>query len=363
MRTSLLLLGLGACADPAIDMSLQLPQMPPANFTLDCVTSISVAAIGEFEGDENRPPDIESDCIDVQGITTFADVQTKMRDQFSLAIPDSGLVGIVLRGSAGTCSDQGFNEGVFYGGANAAGDSIRIPVVPNLSCNMRGRATKVHPVDLLALTQTKQCAAMTAGRVFAADYRPLLVGTDMTLEGGTSASSIWTNGATTVETFAQAASSKTCVAVGYESLDSGGSRCVEDGQPLVCGAPGEIELPIIPFDYMFQSRDPQLVAQYGEPVLGAAWEASTAATKVPLANATVTLDDPSQGTVVYVDRAATSFVKRTGTSTGPDGLFLVYIKGPPTTITVSEPLHTPVKYKVASSPDYPATILATLARR
>ena len=367
MRRCWILLALGACADPAIDMSLQLPQMPQ-NFALDCVTAISVTAVGEFQGDINRPPDFQSDCLDVSGMTSFADVQAKMHDQFSIDIPDSGLAGISIVGNVGRCSDEfTSHESVFYGGAQAGSGDVRIPLVPNLSCSARGKIVKVHAVDLLALASTHTCATVTTGRVVAGDIHPtLLEQNQMNFEYGTSASSQWNNGAVSLDVFSQVADARTCVAVGYEqpNFDLVGSRCVEDGLPTLCGPADELELPTIAIEYAGQSIDRDLVAQYGNPVFGAVYEVGTAATKTAIGNATVTLDDPTQGKVVYVDRGATSFTPRAGaTGTGTEGWFMVYLKGAPTTITVSEPLHAPVKYKIASHEYGPTTIIAALNKR
>lgn len=368
MRALLFAFALGACAEPAIEMKLGLPKQLPAGFDLSCVTAIEVLAHGEFGGDDTTPPDIERDCVDVQGMSTFADVRAAMAGQFTLDLPDSGLFGLTLRGSTGTCDDvPDYHEAVFYGGANAGSDSITIPVVPNLSCAMRGKVVAVHPVDMLALSTTKTCPVASDGRAFSGNFRPLLLGNEapaMTFEFGSSASSQWTAGATRIETFAQAASPTTCVGAGYGSpAEIGGARCIEDVTPSLCAATGEIELGTIAFDYMYQSRDMDLIAQFGEPVLGAAWE--TGATKAPIAGATVTLEDPTQGVVVYVDKGTTGrFVPRPGaTSTSADGFFLVYLKGAPTNITVTGPNHASVRYKVATSADYPTTLIAALTRR
>ena len=369
MRWLLFASALCACAEPAIEMKLALPAQLPAGFDLGCVTAIEVVALGNFAGDDQKPPDIERDCVDVTGMSSFADVRAQMAGQFTLALPESGLFGLTVRGSTGTCADNpDYHEAVFYGGSPAGGDSITIPVVPNLSCAMSGKVVAVHPVDMLALSNAKTCPVTSVGRAFSGNFRPLLLGDQapaMTFEFGSSASSQWMAGASRIETFAQAASPSTCVGVGYGSPDEiGGGRCVEEGQASLCAAPGEIELGTISFDYMYQSRDVDLVAQYGEPVLGAAWEKGS----VPIssiAGATVTLEDPTQGVVVYVDKGTTGrFVPRTGaTATSADGFFMVYLKGAPTTITVTSPQHTAVRYKVATSADYPSTLIATLARR
>lgn len=369
MRGAAVIFALGACAEPAIDMSLKLPT-PPANYDLSCVTSITTVAIGNDQGDETTPPDVVADCIDVAGMGSFAEVKRAMAGKFSLPLPDSGLRAVAVTGSMGRCDDADFYESVFYGGAPARGDSIQIPLVASLSCNAQNKPVSVHPVDMLALSSTKTCPVTTAGRVFSANYRPLLLGAEMpamTFEFGNSANSQWVSGTTKVAVFAQAASAQTCVGVGYESLaEDGGGRCVEDGLPTLCAPAGELELPIIAFDFSYQSRDLALVEQYGEPMIGAVWEVGTGTTRVPITGATVTLDDPTQGTVVYVERSVTNtkLQQRVGAaSTAGDAFFMVYTKGTPTTITVSSPLHNPQKYKIATSADYPATLIAALTRR
>jgi hypothetical protein len=375
MRAAVTLFALGACADPAIEMSLKLPTAP-AGFDVSCVTSITTVAIGNNQGDEQTPPDVEGHCIDVAGMGSFDDVRSEMAGKFTLPLPSSGLLGLTVNGSMGRCDDVDFYESVFYGGAPARGDSVEIPIVASLSCNMQNKPISVHPIDMLALATTKACPVTTEGRVFAASYRPLMLGDDMptmTFEFGNSASSQWQPagmpgaGTTKVAVFAQAASASTCVAVGYESLtQNGGARCVEDALPTLCAPAGEIELPIMAMDFSYQSRDLTLVAKYGEPVFGAVWEVGAGATKIPVTGATVTLDDPNAGTVVYVERSITNtkLQQRVGAaSTAGEAFFMVYTKGAPTTITVASPLHAPQKYKIASSADYPATLVAALTRR
>lgn len=366
MRASLVLFALGACAEPAIEMSLAMPSAP-AGFDVSCAESITTVAIGNDFGDEDSPPDEEYSCIDVDGMTSFEDIRRAMAGKFSLALPQSGLRGIAVNGYAGRCDEADYFESIFYGGAPATGDRISIPIVANLSCANRGKVLAVHPIDMFDLAATKNCAPRADGRVFSASFRPLMLGSDMpamTLEFGNSASSQWTAGTTRVEVFSQAASPRTCVAVGYESLADGGARCVEDSLPTLCAPPGELELPVVPYDASYSSRDGALVAQYGEPLIGAVWEVGTAATKVPVAGATVTLDDPTQGTVVYVERGVTKLTPRVGaTATAGEGFFMVYTKGAPTTITVASPAHNPQKYKIATSADYPATLIAALTRR
>jgi hypothetical protein len=356
-----------SCTDPAIEMSLAFSE-PQTTFDLSCVTTVSVTAIGNDRGDieTGKPPDYNEKCIDVGGLSNFADVRRAMRDRFDISLPDSGLAAIHLRGSVGACDESSrYHEAVFYGGAPASSDSITIPVAANLSCNVR-TSLSIKPIDLLALVRTRQCNSVAGGRAFGGNIRPLLLGPTFprtTFEIGTSSSSVWTNGVSVVASFSRATSPTTCVSVGYDNTAISGGRCAETPGPSLCAGPGEIEVPVLPADYLGQSIDPTLYAAYGQPVVGAVFEVGSAASKVPVQGATVQLDAGTQGKVVYVDRSDTRFVARTGAATGPEGLFLVYLKGEPTSITVASPLHATQAYRVASAAGFPSTLIATIPRR
>src|SRR5690349_21378577 len=118
MRPALVLFALGACAEPAIEMSLKLPT-PPAGFDVSCVTSITTVALGNNQGDETTPPDVQGHCIDVVGMGSFDDVRSEMSGKFTLPLPSSGLLGLTVTGSMGRCDDIDYYESVFYGGAPA----------------------------------------------------------------------------------------------------------------------------------------------------------------------------------------------------------------------------------------------------
>ena len=104
--------------------------------------------------------------------------------RIDLRIPESGLAGIQIRGTTGACSDNArFYEANFYGGAvYADGESLAVPVVPNISCNAK-KTYVVSSIDLLALDRTKACAmsipdAAQQPIVFAGNIRPQLLGPD-----------------------------------------------------------------------------------------------------------------------------------------------------------------------------------------
>lgn len=367
MRSYWIVLALGACSEPAIDMSLRMPPSVPADFALDCLGGFEVIALGEDQGAIDRPPDNDGDCVPLSGITSWRDLQRAVKGQVEIDLPDSGLLGIAVRAFAGSCEDAvPFHEGVIYGSARGTGGDLTIPLNANLSCTARGKVVNIHPVDMLALAQSKACSPIVDGRAFSGDFRPMLLGdawSQMTFESGASASSRWTNGSTSIEVYSAPAYATTCIAAAFNSpTDQGGANCIEDNKPTLCAATGEVELGVVAYDYMNQSRDVELIAQYGQPVLGAVWEISANAMKTPIANATVTLDDPSQGTVVYYDRGPSRFTKAASNATTADGFFMVYLKGGPTTITVSSPIHASQKYKIATAEDY-STLVAALTRR
>ena len=370
MRSWLYLIALGAfgCSSPSLDMSLEVPQQMPANFDLSCVTSIYTVAVGEDDYDSFEG-DFDEDCIDVTNLKDYSDVQRAMSGQFTLDIPDSGLAAIEVYGTRGACGDEQPHDAIFYGGVPVANNKIaRIKLDSNLSCTARKPYT-VRVVDMLQLAATKQCGAVAAGSVNAGNVRdfPYVDGTYRSLfEYGDSASSQWTNGTTRIDGYTSALPASTCTAVSYDGgnplVGPGGTRCIDDTTPTLCGQPGEVELGMLPFDFAGQSRDPALAAEYGDPLFGVVYEASTAMMKTSVAGATVTLDDPSQGKVVYVEKGATQFRALPQTSTNADGFFMVYLKGRPTTITISSPVHRAQKYKVASPLFRPTTLIAALTR-
>jgi hypothetical protein len=359
---------LAACSEPAIEMSLVLPSAAAVQgFDLSCVGAVSVSIIGNDRGDDNREPDELGDCVDLASAPkTFADVQRAIRGRFALALPRSGLAGVQLRGWKGSCNDHiESREAVFYGGAPHVGaaDHMTIPVVPNISCD-KARTYSVHAVDLSALMVTKTCTPPTdQPLVFAADIHPALLGDDrprMVFEWGASEVQA-PDGRGTVASYAAVHDSRSCIAVGYEGTINGGASCVNPTVPTLCGAPGELEVVSLPLPYIAMSTEDALTAQYGEAVFGAVWEPSDVATKAPIANATVELADPTQGQVFYLQRGATQLTRLDGArGTGADGLFVAYIRGEPASLVIKAAGHTSQVLRVASTADWPSTVLVAL---
>lgn len=361
-------LGLAACTDPAIEMSLALPSAEAAQgFDLSCVGAVSVRIIGTDRGDDNRPPDELGGCVDLAAAPrTFADVERAIRGRFAFSLPRSGLAGVQLHGWKGGCNDRiDARESVFYGGAPEAGsDHMTIPLVPNISCD-KARTYSVHAVDLSALALTKTCTPPTdQPLVFAGDIHPALLGDDqprMELEWGASEVQA-PDGRGTVGSYAAVHDSRSCIAVGYEGTISGGAGCVNPTAPTLCGAAGELEVASLPLPYAAMSTEDALTAQYGEPVFGAVFEPSDAAAKAPVVGATVELADPTQGKVFYLQRGATQLTRIDGTrGTGADGLFVAYLRGDPTSLIIKATGHVAQTVRVASTPDWPSTVIVALA--
>jgi hypothetical protein len=167
-----------------------------------------------------------------------------------------------------------------------------------------------------------------------------------------------------VDSYATAASPRTCIAVGYQGTANGGVECVNPSAPLLCGDSGQLEVATLPLTYTDLSREPSLVAQYGPPVFGAVFEPTNSDTEIPIAGATVELADPAQGKVFYLQRGADRFTRIGGaTATAADGLFVAYIHGEPTNLVVKAAGHVPQTLQVASTPEFPSTVLAALPRQ
>ena len=368
----LLALGASACTDPAIDMSLTLPTPPqmPEGFDLSCVTAVEVFAVGNERGSQATPPDIVGDCIDLPSApASFADIRAAMAGKFALTIPESGLAGIQIRGTTGACAAASrYHEANFFGGAVyvEGQESLAIPVVPNISCSAK-TTYRVSTIDLLELGKTKQCAMSLPDPnvqplVFAGDIRPQMLGASfdrMVWESGASAMVPDAQGKATIDSFTAAAASRSCIAMGYDSGKSLAGSCINPGASTLCAAPGELELAVIDNFYAFTSIDTALLQQYGPPVFGAVYQKGppTVAFSSPIAGATVQLDDPTQGKVVYVQPGPNKLVPLSGGSTDAGGMFIVYLKGDATGISVKVG-GTSKRYTVASHNTAPPTLLA-----
>jgi hypothetical protein len=171
-------------------------------------------------------------------------------------------------------------------------------------------------------------------------------------------------GSATVASYAAAASDRTCIAVGSEGTANGGVECVNPTAPTLCADSSKLEVATLPLAYAERSREPSLVAQYGPPVFGAVFEPTDSDTEIPIAGATVELAGPARGKVFYLQRGADRFTRIDGaTATGADGLFVAYLHGEPTNLIVKAAGHVAQTLQVASTPDFPSTLLAALPRQ
>lgn len=359
---AVIIAGLAGCAEPAIEMHLALPSPAAAQgFDVSCVSAVAVSAVGRDAGGGGRAADQLDACVDLSvAPRTFADIPQAVAGRFALGLPRSGLVGVALRGLRGRCSDATPREPVFYGGAPRDGDQLSIPIVPNLSCD-KPRSYTVSVTDLANLAANHSCLPpIEIPAVFAADIHPRLLGDQlprMTLEAGPTVTTI---GAATVDSFAATADSRACVAVGFTGLANAGVSCVNLGAPTLCASTGQVELATLPLAYASASRDPGLVAQYGEPVFGTVWHAP-GGTSAPLPGATVELTDPSQGKVFYVEHGANQLTRNDAArATTADAWFVAYIRGEPAGLIVRAAGHVTQTVRVASTPELPATVLVVL---
>ena len=356
MKRALLLLATSACTAPAVEMHLVLPQQEP-QVDLSCVTAVRLDALGLDQGDANHPPDIQSKCVDLpRAPTSFSDLAGLMHGKFVETLPASGLAGVGVQAFGGACSDaQSPHEAMAYGGAAYTSESIAVPLMPNISCTAKATYT-IHPLDLL---HAGACAPITAGFVEAADMRPSLLGPEfprMLVDYGTSISTLGADGTAQVSSY-NAIMGAGCIAADYydDGAASFGLTCISTSAPLLCGgAAGTVEVGILP-DVYYTYYDHTLADQYGAPTFGTTWDV---ATKTVLTGATVTIDAPGAGQVVYAEPGAGGLTTHDA-PTGASGFFMVYGKGA-VAITVSAPGHASEHYIVAGTPNDNATVIAAL---
>lgn len=373
----LLALGLvlaGGCADPVIEMTLRMPNanQMPANFDLSCVTAVDVVIAGNDKGGDQAPPDQTRSCIDLASPpSSFAALKSAIAGKVNVGLPQSGLAAVSIRGRAGNCDNSGHNyESVFYGGAGyiEGQQSMIIPIVANVSCGTK-KTYSVSTVDLLSIVRTKTCAMSLPPLsnkpvLYAGNIRPLMMGPEfplMAFDYGASFVGADAAGKGQIEAYAAPGTPRSCIAIGFDTAGTYAGSCIYAGVPTLCGAPNEVELATMDDLIAFASIDTVLVKQYGLPVYGAVFKASPAATatKAVITGATVELEDPTQGKVVYVDPTSSKLAPNGGTSTSASGMFMIYLKGEPTAVIVKSG-GSQQRYIVASTGSEPATLLAVL---
>ena len=374
MRSLFALVLVTACAEPAIEMKLVMPN-DSAPFDMSCVTAVDLLPIPV--GD-TKPIDIGerqfvtmdvAPCVDLaRAPTSFADVQTLIRGKFEMALPAAGLAGVEIRGRAGVCGSTdtagGYHEAMFYGGAtyHDGQDTLAIPIAHNISCDA-ATTYNVRPVDLPALVATKACADVAdAGDLFAANVRPTLLDgfEPVEFEAGTSFHALKA-GVATVGSF-NSTWAGSCAAVGWDGANGYSSMCIPTANPAAmpqaCAKAGEIDFPIVAGEWVQNALDSKLLATYLAPVIGDVW--TTTAPAGPLSGATVTLDANSDAQVVYGDITATTFTPAAGaTATGASGGFIIYtnqVVG----VTIAAPGKAPRHVWVGGGGELPAASLTVL---
>jgi len=369
MRSWVLVFALGACAEPAIEMSLQLPQQMPAGFDLGCVTAVDVVA---HEVGEELPLDIglrldfgeRAPCVEISPQTTFEGIRAQISGRFTLDLPADGLAGVQLRGRVGTCKDApNYHESIFYGGATFDGGDIQIPLTPNISCTAR-ETFKVRPLELATMIAdpAHACRAVTdAIATFPGNIRPSRLGSEappLIFEAGTSVGLLDSAGTATVQSFAGAMTTDTCITVAHSGQRIDGVTCVNKGAPTLCGAAGEIEVPVYPFVFTSTAINRPAYEQAGTLVLGSVWETGP---NRPVENAVVTASVPGVK-IEYVElRNGQLEVAQGATKTGPSGLFMLY-SSKITTVSIAAPGHQTRTLTVGGGFELDGSILAVLPK-
>jgi len=372
---------LAGCTAPVIEMRLELPDPgATAGFDLSCVASVNLRVVGNASG---QIGEVFDNCFNLtKPLNRFSDLGSAIHDQFAFDLPSAGLAGVQLTGVLSGCAENVVaNESIFYGGAPyTGGTTMVVPVKPGVACNTQ-QSYKVRVLDLARL-YTSHAAPMGAmcavpsdpGNLYAGIVRPRLLGDRadrMMLEYGSSLVPTG-NGTGKLPSYRQLLGDPACVALGYQGASSRGLVCVPpagQGQGL-CGDPDEIEIPELQLTGFGESIDLALVARYGQPVIGAVWDASP---RVPIAGATVELADPSQGKVVYVDmnidptNTVPSFRSLPpvagATATAASGGFIVYLRGEATDVVVTAPNHVTQVLRIASVLDGLPMLVVALARQ
>lgn len=329
MKTvALLLLATAACAEPVLEMEIVLPK----NDTMgaQCITAVEVYANGAtFPANQD---DYVESCIEVSAGQTYASVRDAIAGKFTLGMPTTGLSTLEIFGWSGPggCT---FDENtpspnlLFFGRGDYIGqDQVDLPLIPNLDC--AAEPVKIRVVDMMALVGGATCAnATNVGGMGA--YASMITLMQSTYRKGVD----WyggTDGALLVNNVASfnahtKVGAKSCLGIDGGSATGGSTGCTVGGG-TVCGQAGELEHAYISNDIYASalSIDQAQLAKMPTAILVSVW--NNAATKAPIAGATVEVD-PEHAKVYYVDPPATGQLGlgvRSGVGTGSSGLALIY---------------------------------------
>lgn len=316
------LVAVAACADPVIEMRLELPENHE-QWDTGCTKTIEVYTQGA------NYPAISNDYI---GQTfdssdsppaTYSAVKTMVRGQFEVAIPESGLGGIEMYGwdglsgffSNGTFPDLAFYSYVPYTGQ----DVITVELVPNLDCRLR--PVTVRPIDLITLVTTKNCtmAATVDPNAFSSmgTLSPGLFKDYMFGWGGQHGATV-VGGVSTFQA-PNMAGPEACVALYASSGTASTGGCVTGER--ACAGANELEAAMVDAVYAMNSIDLTIEPQFRGMIVGAVLDAQ----KNPIAGATVAIDE-TLGKVVFVnlDTAGKRLVATGGRATTASGMFILY---------------------------------------
>jgi hypothetical protein len=327
MRSWCLLLLAGCFDDKAIDLQLQAPAPAIASqFSPACVASVEVWINGSTY--PTNEEDSARGCVSLTGKTTatWNDVLASIRGSFEADMPDSGLGGVEIYGFAGPCEAGAFNDYdlIFYSHTTyEGGDSLGIPITPNLSCDATD--VKIRPIDLLQLIKTGQCtqAAWMRGKMAVTTLSPYPWTDTLDWWGGQNGANIAADGVATFRGLTKTGP-ETCLALSNYTGTWESISCVGPYEQRVCATGTEYESPMVDPMVAAASQELPKVTKWGSLVIGAAWGAG------PLAGATVTIDPPTAGEVVYfdmppgVETGVGGLTPRGGTVTGVSGLFGIY---------------------------------------
>ena len=370
MRGAVMLLALGACAEPAIDMSLKMPAEMPAGFDLSCVTAIDVAA---HELEDEDPMDVglrlyltgdRDPCVEIEPQTTFEGIRSQIAGKFTLDLPEGGLAGVQIRGRTGSCKDTpNYHEAIFYGGTTFDGGSMTIPLTPNISCAAK-ETYKARPLEIAAMIADPlhACRPVTDTiSTFAGNMRPSRLDPQLAplmFEAGASVALLDTAGTAMVGSYASTMYNNSCIALAHEGQRIDGVTCVNKGAPTLCGMPGEIEIPVYPFVFSSTAINGPAYEEAGTLVIGSVWETNP---NKPVADAVVTPTLPGV-TIEYVElRNGQPEVVSGATKTGPSGLFMLY-SPKVTTVSIAAPGHQTRTLTVGGGYELDGTALAVLPK-
>ncbi len=326
------LLALGACADPVVEMSFLMPAADRGgNFDTSCVTAVDVYTTGtSYPG---NPEDYEMTCVQLAGgAASFGAVRNAMTGKIDVPIPSTGLASVEVFGRKGTCANDASippGELVFYAGSRYTGDEqIVLPMEAVSACDSTATVL-VRPVDLLALTTGAvkgdcNLAKAMDGATSGADVGTLMPTiTDGAVFYNGLAGAALVGGVATIDGALTTVGPKACLAVSSGDARFGSVSCVDAAAPKVCATGTELEAPGLDGNIALASLDSARKAKFPGVVFGLVVNAQ----KQPIAGALVEVD-PKFGEVVYVEPATSKLNATGGSATGASGLFIVYTKGP-----------------------------------